>query len=238
MEDFSDAASLPHASIFKFTIISKSFFSKECREKVQKRIDENLVPTSNDKIKQLTREEIINYGKQKQIILDSAAQLALPDNDPRKNLSEVDQVARSAADKLFEMTCQVRRAKKDRITRLEEEAAAKATEEHPAQPVTVDDGQLDAMLHLVDYPQTREEALALSRHSQSLNGVFVVSQVPKSDADDEEEAIDEEDEDMGGSEGDDGDDHPDKEKESAAGEQEEKREQANTPDSTEEQAAM
>ena len=44
-------------------------------------------------------------------------------------------MAMAAADRLFEMVVNVRRAKKDKITKLEEEAAAKATEEQPAQPV-------------------------------------------------------------------------------------------------------
>ena len=73
LDDYSDASSLPPANVFKFTIIAKSFFCKESREKVQKRIEENLVPTSNDKIKPLTREEIVNYGKLKQYILDPVA---------------------------------------------------------------------------------------------------------------------------------------------------------------------
>ena len=39
-----------------------------------KKISENLVPSSGDKIKLLTREEITNYGKLKQYILDPAVQ--------------------------------------------------------------------------------------------------------------------------------------------------------------------
>ena len=61
-------------------------------------------------------------------------------------------MAKSAADKMFEMSCLVRRAKRDKIAKLEEEAQAKATEENPAQPVTSEDGQLDGMIYLVDYP--------------------------------------------------------------------------------------
>lgn len=47
-------------------------------------------------------------------------------------------VARAAADRLFEISVSIRRAKKEKITRLEEEAAAKATEESPAQPIQLD----------------------------------------------------------------------------------------------------
>ena len=190
LDDFSDANTLPNANIFKFTIIPQTFYSQENRDKIMKKINDNLVPSSGDKIKLLTREEITNYGQLKQYILDPAAQQALPPEDPRKNMSEVDQFAKSAADKMFEMSCLVRRAKKEKISKLEEEAQAKATEEHPAQPITSEDGQLDGMIYLVDYPQSVDEALALSRHSQSLNGVFVVNEIPKStdEDDDEEEA--------------------------------------------------
>ena len=72
LDDFSDANTLPHANIFKFTIIPKSFYSQENRDKIKKRIDENLVPTSGDKVKLRTREEITNYGKLKQHIMDPA----------------------------------------------------------------------------------------------------------------------------------------------------------------------
>ena len=142
-------------------------------------------------------------------------------------------MAKSAADKMFEMACLVRRAKKERISKLEEEAQAKATEENPAQPITSEDGQLDAMFYLVDYPQTAEEALALSRHSQSLNGVFVVTEVPKStdEEDDEEDAALEDEEDMEGSE--EGEENTAREKgEAGEGDQpEEKKEATRTPDS-------
>lgn len=131
-DDFSDLASLPPANIFKFTVICKTFFSLENREKVKKRVLENLVPTSNDKIKLLTREEIMNYGRTKGTILDAAALQALPPEDPRRNVSEEDAIARSAADRLFEISVSVRRAKKEKHAKLEEEANAKATEDQPA----------------------------------------------------------------------------------------------------------
>lgn len=47
-------------------------------------------------------------------------------------------MARAAADRLFEMAVVVRRAKKEKITKLEEEAAAKAGEDQPAAQVHVD----------------------------------------------------------------------------------------------------
>ena len=90
-------------------------------------------------------------------------------------------VARAAADRLFEISVSIRRAKKEKITRLEEEAAAKATEESPAQPIQLDSDQVDAMIYLVDYPQTKAEAFALAECSYSLNGVFEINEVPKAD---------------------------------------------------------
>ena len=132
VEDFSDLATLPQANIFKFTVICKTFFSLENREKVNKRILENLVPTSADKIKLLTREEIMTSGRTKGTILDTAALQALPTEDPRRHISEEDAIARAAADRMFEISVLVRRAKKEKFVKLEEEAQIKATEDQPA----------------------------------------------------------------------------------------------------------
>ena len=63
VEDFSDAATLPQANIFKFSLVHKAYLSADSREKVNKAIKDKLVPTSLDKIKLLTREEIVTYGK-------------------------------------------------------------------------------------------------------------------------------------------------------------------------------
>ena len=87
------------------------------------------MPTSGDKIKLLTREDIMNYGRGKGTILESAALQALPAEDPRRLITEEDAIARAAADRIFEISVTVRRAKKEKQTKLEEEAAAKATED-------------------------------------------------------------------------------------------------------------
>ena len=138
LEDFSDIGSLPQAKIFKFTVVLKSFFSQENRDKVTKRVTDNLVATSADKIKVLTREDIMTYGKTKGTILDAAAQQALPENDTRRNLSDDDMLARAAADRLFELSVMVRRAKKEKLTKLEEEAAARAPEGQEPEKVVLD----------------------------------------------------------------------------------------------------
>ena len=67
-------------------------------------------------------------------------------------ITEEDAIARAAADRLFEISVAVRRAKKEKHNKLEEEAAAKATEDSPAQPVPIDNDSVDAMIYLQDYP--------------------------------------------------------------------------------------
>ena len=228
--DFSDLPTLPPANVFKFTVINKTFFSLENREKVAKRIQDNLVPSSADKIKMLTREEIVTSGKAKGTIADVAT---LAPEDPRRNVSEEDQVARAAADRLFEMTVMIRRAKKEKLAKLEEEAAAKATDDQPAQPVRADNDQVDGMIYLVDYPQTKAEAFALSRLSYSLNGVFEVNEVPKADAEDQQE---EEEEEAGSDEDEEEADRGSRQSKKAADQEEVKQEA--TPDSEETQQAM
>lgn len=152
LEDFSDVTSLPAAKVFKFTVIMKTFFSQENRDKITKRVQENLIATSLDKIKMLSREDIMTYGKSKGTILDQAAQQALAAEDPRRALSEDDMVARAAADRLFELSVLVRRAKKERLVKLEDEAIAKAGEGQEPEKVLIDTDQVDAMIYMPDYP--------------------------------------------------------------------------------------
>lgn len=121
-DDFSDVATLPQANIFKFAVVPNVFFSQENRDKVTKRIQENLVPTSLDKIKMLTREDIMTSGKTKGIILDSAALQALPIEDPRRSISDDDMIAKAAAERLFEISVLIRRAKKEKLQKLEDDA--------------------------------------------------------------------------------------------------------------------
>jgi hypothetical protein len=49
----------------------------------------------------LTRDDVVTYGKSKQIILDLAA---MPADDPRRSVTEEDMIAKAAADKIFELT--------------------------------------------------------------------------------------------------------------------------------------
>mmetsp|Transcript_49182 Transcript_49182/g.66936 ORF Transcript_49182/g.66936 Transcript_49182/m.66936 type:complete len:101 (+) Transcript_49182:130-432(+) len=95
-----------------------------------------------ESVKQLTREDISNYGKGKQIIFDAATAATFAPEDPRKGMSEEDQMAKACADRLFELNVTARRLKKAKIQKLEEEAHAKATAEGgdgSSKPVEVDD---------------------------------------------------------------------------------------------------
>jgi len=103
-------------------------------------------------------------------------------------------MAKAAADRLFEMTVLVRRAKKEKWMKHEEEAAAKGSDDHhPVHLPHMDKDSIDAMFYMQDYPSNKAEALALARHSYALNGVFEVNEVPKTDAEDVEEEENDED---------------------------------------------
>lgn len=88
-------------------------------------------------------------------------------------------LAQSAADKLFEMGVAIRKQKKERLVKLEEEAAAKAAEagaSTPPKPET-DNDVVDAMISIVDYPSTAKEALAFSQYGHTVNCFFEIYQV-------------------------------------------------------------
>ena len=72
----------------------------------------------------MTREEIITYGKLKQIILEPHVIPTIPQDDPRLKMSEAEQIAKATIDRLFEMSVHARRSKKEKILKLEEEAKA------------------------------------------------------------------------------------------------------------------
>lgn len=94
------------------------------------------------------------------------------------------------------MTVASRRAKRDKIDAINAAANAKATEEATLAAQEQIEGindSLDNMVYLVDYPQTKAEALAFAKYSGSLNGVFEISEIPKPPQ--EEDEVDEEEED-------------------------------------------
>lgn len=175
-EDFSDASSLPQAHVFKFTLAMRSFLDLEAREKVRNAIKDKLVPSSKGAIHTLTRDDIVTYGKGKQIIMDAAQLAALPADDPRKALSENDMMAKACADRMFELSVLVRRQRQTRM------AAAQA-DEHEASDC------VDGFIYMVDYPSTKPEILCLSKYSQSLNAVFEIEEImaPVEEGDEEED---------------------------------------------------
>ena len=65
--DMSDLASLPPLNSINFTVLYHSFFSHSTREKLQKYVTEHFPP---ERVKTLSREEILTYGKGKQFILE------------------------------------------------------------------------------------------------------------------------------------------------------------------------
>ena len=117
--DMSDLASLPPLNSINFTVLYHKFFSQASREKLQKFVGERFPP---ERVKTLTRDEIITYGKGKQFILEPGQAQTLPQDDPRVKQTEAEQVAKAAQERLFEMQVMARRTKKERITKLEEEA--------------------------------------------------------------------------------------------------------------------
>ena len=119
--DMSDLASLPSLNFVSFTVLYNNFFSQATREKLQKYVNDHF---STERVKVLTRDEIITYGKGKQFILEPGQAAGLPADDPRAKMSEADQIAKSAYERLFEMQVMARRTKKERLLKLEEEAKA------------------------------------------------------------------------------------------------------------------
>lgn len=109
----------------------------------------------------------MDYGKQKQII---------EDGDGTKGLSQLDMMAMAAADKLFEMTVQVRAQKKGRLAKLQEELDAARPESAPNKLET-DNDIVDFMFNLVDYPRDRQEAYAFSRYGRTLNCLYEIFEV-------------------------------------------------------------
>jgi hypothetical protein len=90
-------------------------------------------------------------------------------------------MAQAAADKLFEMTVAVRKLKKDKLSKLEEESkeaeAKAAAEGHVHVKSETDMDFVDGLIYLPDYPSSRSEHLALSSYGQNVNCFFEVFQV-------------------------------------------------------------
>jgi hypothetical protein len=70
-----------------FNVLYYNFNATEIREKLQKYVSEHW---PLDRVKTLTREDIIAYGKAKLIIVDSATIPPIPADDPRLKMSPED----------------------------------------------------------------------------------------------------------------------------------------------------
>jgi hypothetical protein len=102
-EDLSDLSSLPPLNQFTFQLFM-NFKLKDNQDELQKYIIDNL---NQERIKMISREEIILHGKEKGIISDSP-----PEEGPP--LTENEQLCKSAADKLFQLQVAGRRTKKEK----------------------------------------------------------------------------------------------------------------------------
>lgn len=169
IEDFSDAASLPAANVFKFSILHKAFLETESRDKVKVAISDKLQASAGDRMRTLSREDIVTYGKAKGHIVDGASARG----------TEAEMLGKSAADRLFEMTALFRRARKER-----------------QQEPDFDADLVDGYIFMPDFPTTKDEVLALSKFGASLNAIFEIEELPKPPENDEtdpesEEQLDE-----------------------------------------------
>lgn len=117
--DLSDLATLPTLNFINFTVLYSKFFSNASREKLQKHVNEHFYP---ERVKTVTRDDIIAFGKSKQLILEPGQAQTLPADDPRAKMTEAEQIAKSANEKLFELQVVARRTKKERLQKLEDEA--------------------------------------------------------------------------------------------------------------------
>jgi len=101
-------------------------------------------------------------------------------------MTVADQVAKAAFERLFELQVGARRTKKERLAKAEEEAKAAGN----AQPLVIDADLRDAIFNIVDFPQTKEEAIAFAKLNGTLNLVLEVGQRFRDpQPDDEDEVI-------------------------------------------------
>ena len=165
--DLSEIGTLPKAKTATMQIAFSKFKTTEARTKIQEHVLGNL---PEERVKKITRQDITDYGKSKGIIVDSA-----PEGDTR---TPDEMMAQAASDRLFELQFAVRKAKKDKLTKLEEDAAAKAAEAGTtAEKVETDLEILDALIYLPDYPTTQKEFLAFSKYGHTVNCHFEIYQV-------------------------------------------------------------
>lgn len=160
-EDFSDVPTLPELNTLLFTFLLE-FRNKERKTQVLNRIKEEF----KSKVRVITREDIIDYGKKKLTIVED------------EDVKDVNKVAKAASEKIFEQFVQARREKRDRINQLKEEAKVHATEENPDPQPNINPNEIDVYFHLPDFPANYEEAAALNKFKYALNALIHVEERP------------------------------------------------------------
>ena len=160
-EDFSDVSTLPELNSLIFTMLLE-FKNKERKQQVYDKIKEQWA----DKVKVITRDEIIDYGKKKLTISED------------EDVKDVKKVAKAASEKLFEQFVTARREKKERIAQLTEDAKANATDENPDPQPDIDPNEIDCFFYMPDYPQNCEEAAALNSYKYALNSLIHLEEQP------------------------------------------------------------
>ena len=148
--DMSDIASLPKANLCLFQVNYGRFKSTEARNKIKEYLTKTLNP---ERVKTLTRNEIVEYGKGKGIV---------EEGEGTKGLSRAQMLAQAAADKLFEMRVAARGQKKQKQIKAQEEADAALPEGQPSVKVETDNDLVDQLIFMPDYPSTKAETLAFS----------------------------------------------------------------------------
>ena len=160
-EDFSDVPTLPELNSLIFTMILE-FKNKDRRQEVSDKIKD----TWKEKVKVVTREDIIEYGKKKLTIEED------------EDVNDISKVAKSASEKLYEQFVQARREKKERIEKLFEDAKAQATDDNPDPQPVIDTNEIDCFFYMPDYPKTSEEVAALNSWQYALNAMIYVEERP------------------------------------------------------------
>ena len=125
----SEVQSLPQAHVVTFQLGFSKFASMAVRQKLQGHFEKSL---PEDRVRPLTRQDILEYGRNKLIISEA---------DTQKTYEQ--QLAQSAADRLFELLVAARKQKKEKLARLEEEVAAKTPEGQTPEKVETDRSVVD-----------------------------------------------------------------------------------------------
>ena len=99
--DMSDLASLPKANVCLFRVLFGQFKATASRQKISEHVLKNF---PEERVRQLSRQDIIDYGKSKGIYEEP---------ESTKGLTVQQMLAQSAADKIFDLNLAARKTKKE-----------------------------------------------------------------------------------------------------------------------------